>query len=219
VITSNRATRLLVFSLIVLGAVAVYLFREQLDVAALQLWVDNNPMTAPLLFIILYVALTTLLFSSAVLSLTGGILFGPLWGSLINQLAATLSAAATFMIARYLSADWLERRLGGELRELKHGVERRGWRFVLVLRIVPGLPFSLLNYALGLTRIRLLHFVSVTSLCILPRVIFFSYAGYTGRRAAVGKEIDLETVLILAVLATIVTLPYLFKRLRRGHQP
>jgi uncharacterized membrane protein YdjX (TVP38/TMEM64 family) len=68
----------------------------------------------------------------------------------------------------------------------------------------------MLNYALGLTRIRLLHFVTVTFLGILPRVIAYSYVGYTGRKAIAGEEIQPQMLLIMGLLIVIILLPYLF---------
>jgi uncharacterized membrane protein YdjX (TVP38/TMEM64 family) len=64
-----------------------------------------------------------------------------------------MGATLAFLIARYLAADWVERRLAGRLQEIKAGVERAGWRFVAFVRLVPLFPFNLLNYALGLTRL------------------------------------------------------------------
>jgi len=72
----------------------------------------------------------------------------------------------------------------------------------------------MLNYALGLTRIRLLHFVTVTFICIFPRVIVYSYAGYTGRKAIAGEVIQPQMLLIMGLLIVIILIPYLFIKLR-----
>ncbi len=212
--TLSSRSRLFLLSLLVSGSLALYLARDRFDVAAMELWVAENPLSAPILFILLYVVLVTLLFPSTLVSLTGGVLFGPAWGTLYVQIGAILSAALAFLLARYLLADWVESRLNEELRKLKAEVEKRGWRFVLMLRILPGLPFALLNYTLGLTRIRLLHFLVVTSLCILPRVIFFAYAGDTGRRAVEGQDISFQGLVVLALLAVFITVHFALKRIR-----
>lgn len=212
--TLSSRNRIFLLTLLVSGSLAIYLARDRFDVSAMELWVAENPLSAPVLFILLYVLLVTLLFPSTLVSLTGGVLFGPVWGTLYVQLGAILSAALEFVLARYLLADWVESRLNAELRKLKTGVENRGWRFVLLLRILPGLPFALLNYTLGLTRIRLLHFLVVTFLCILPRVIFFTYAGDTGRRAVEGQDISVQTLIIVALLAITIAAHFALRRLR-----
>lgn len=187
-----------------LGAVSVFLYRDRFQVDAMGDWVQTHRYMAPLLFTLVYAVLTTLFFPSTLMSLAGGILFGPLIGIILNLMGATLSAITSFSIGRYLAADWLERHLKGELKELKHGVEKQGWRFVLMLRIVPGLPFALFNYALGVTRIPLLHFAAVTAACILPRVIFLTYAGYTGRRVIADGTIGTAALLILITTGSLI---------------
>ena len=209
-------TRVALIILIALGTALVFAYRERIDVTLLEHWLADHPLAAPLLFALFFIVMTLLFFPGSLLSLMGGALFGPLWGSLYNQLSAIVGASVTFLVARYIAADWLEQKLAGRVKVFKEGVEAKGWRFVLLVRILPGIPFSVLNYVLGLTRIRLLHFVTVTFLCILPRVIAYSFAGYTGRRALAGEEIQPPMLLILVLLIVIVLVPYLIIRLR-GH--
>ncbi|MGA7764257.1 MAG: TVP38/TMEM64 family protein [Candidatus Binataceae bacterium] len=110
---------------------------------------------APPAFIALYAAATVLFVPGSVLTLAGGALFGPLWGTLWNLIGAVLGATLAFVAARYVAADFVARRAGPRLKALVEGVEAEGWRFVAFVRLVPLFPFNLLNYALGLTRIRL----------------------------------------------------------------
>ena len=210
----NRTARLALTILLALGAIVVFIYRDQIDVITLENWLADHPVSAPLLFALFYIVMTLLFFPGTLLSLMGGALFGPLWGSIYNQLSAILGATLTFLVARYLAADWVEKKLADNVKEFKAGVEAKGWRFVLLVRLVPVVPFTMLNYALGLTRIRLLHFVTVTFICIFPRVIAYSYAGYTGRKAIAGEEIQPQMLLIMGLLIVIILIPYLFIKLR-----
>ena len=72
-----------------------------------------------------------------------------------NLAGATLGATAAFLLARTVAGEWVARRVGGRLRRLVDGVTAEGWRFVALMRLVPLVPFNLLNYALGLTGISL----------------------------------------------------------------
>ena len=81
----------------------------------------------------------------------------------------------------------MAQRLGGRLRRLIDGVEAEGWRFVALMRLVPLVPFNLLNYALGLTRISLSAYVLASAVCMLPGAIAYTWLGYAGRSAAVGR--------------------------------
>src|SRR5215469_338634 len=105
---------------------------------------------APIGFILIYATATVLFFSGAILGLAGGALFGPVWGTVCNLIGATLGATAAFLLARTVTGELVARRVGGRLRRLVEGVTAEGWRFVALMRLVPLVPFNLLNYALGL---------------------------------------------------------------------
>ncbi|HHT9145857.1 MAG TPA: VTT domain-containing protein [Candidatus Wunengus sp. YC61] len=152
----------------------------------------------------------------SVLTIAGGVLFGPVWGTFYNLTGATIGATMAFLIARYLASDLVSRKTGGRLRQLVEGVEAEGWRFVAFVRLVPLFPFSLLNYALGLTRIRLFHYVVTSYICMLPGAMAYTYLGYAGRNAVAGGEGTIQKVLLgLGLLAFVSFLPRLIKRLRK----
>lgn len=204
-------------ALLLVGAVVVaLLYRDRLDMAALEAWVSGAGAAAPLLFIGLYALATVLFLPGAVLTLAGGALFGPLWGTLYNLIGATLGATLAFLIARHLAGDWVQARAKGLIARLIQGVEAEGWRFVAFTRLVPLFPFNLLNYALGLTRIRLLPYLLATLVFMLPGALAYSYLGFVGREAMAGSEGLIRNGLIaLALLAAVAFLPRLVARLRQ----
>ncbi|HEY5567839.1 MAG TPA: VTT domain-containing protein [Gammaproteobacteria bacterium] len=165
-------------------------------------------------------ALGTVLFvPGAIFGLAGGLLFGPLWGTVFNLAGAMLGATAAFLAARYVAADWVRRRAAGWLERIMAGVEAEGWRFVAFVRFVPLFPFNLLNYALGLTRIPLRHYVLASLLCMAPGTVAYTWLGYAGREALAGDDAAIRSGLIaLALLATVAFLPRLVRRLR-GAEP
>ena len=199
------------------GAVALaFAYRGRLDVGALETWVSGAGAAGPLLFIGLYAAATVLFLPGSVLTLAGGALFGPLWGTLYNLTGATLGAGLAFLVARYLASDWVQSRLGGRAGRLLQGVEAEGWRFVAFTRLVPLFPFNLLNYALGLTRIPFLHYLAATLVFMLPGALAYTYLGFAGREAVAGSEGLIQKGLIaLALLAAVAFLPSLVARLRQ----
>ena len=155
--------------------------RDLFDAGAIETWLRSFGIWAPAGFVLLYAAGTVLFFSGALLSLAGGALFGPVWGTVWNLLGATLGATLAFLIARGLGADWVARRLGGQFQRLVDGAAAEGWRFVALMRLVPLVPFNLLNYALGLTRISLSTYVLASAICMLPGAIAYTWLGYAGR--------------------------------------
>src|SRR5215831_4275039 len=170
---------------------------------------------APIGFVLIYATGTVLFFSGAVLGLAGGALFGPVWGTLWNLIGATLGATAAFLLARTVAREWVARHVGGRLRRLVEGVTAEGWRFVALMRLVPLVPFNLLNYALGLTGISLPAYVLTSAICMLPGALAYTWLGYAGRSAAVGDTAALRYGLLgLGVLAMIAFLPRLYRQFR-----
>jgi uncharacterized membrane protein YdjX (TVP38/TMEM64 family)/rhodanese-related sulfurtransferase len=207
--------RLLLALAIAGAAVWLGLNRDQLDPALIESSVRDLGLWAPLAHVVLFAIGTVLFVPGAIFGLTGGALFGPFWGTLLNLTGATLGATASFLIARYLAADWVRRQAGGRLEHLIEGVEAEGWRFVAFVRLVPLFPFNLLNYALGLTRIPLTHYILASLVCMAPGTLTYTWLGYAGREAIAGNESAIRYGLIaLALLATIAFLPRLIRRLR-----
>lgn len=217
-----RATLVKVAVLIVLVAaigVAV-LYREQFNAAALEQWVADAGVAGPLVFMAIYAIGTVLFLPGSVLTLAGGALFGPLWGTLYNLTGATIGATIAFLIARYLAASWVENKAGGRTKQLIQGVEAEGWRFIAFVRLVPLFPFNILNYALGLTRIKLTHYVIASYLCMLPGAFAYTYLGYAARQAASGdtdtNQIIQLGIIATAILAVVAYIPRIVAKLRRG---
>ncbi len=170
---------------------------------------------APPAFIALYAAATVLFAPGSVMTLAGGALFGPLWGTLWNLIGAVLGATLAFVAARYVAAGFVARRAGPRLKALVEGVEAEEWRFVAFVRLVPLFPFNLLNYALGLTRIRLAAYVIASAICMLPGTFAYTYLGYAGREAAAhGAGAIRNIALAICLLAAVVLLPRLVRRFR-----
>jgi uncharacterized membrane protein YdjX (TVP38/TMEM64 family)/rhodanese-related sulfurtransferase len=205
---------LLGLMLVIAVGVAIAL-RDRFDAASLQAWVEGAGAAGPLLFIAVYALATVLFLPGSVITLAGGVLFGPVWGALYNITGATIGAALAFLVARYLASGWVTQRTGGRMKQLVDGVEQEGWRFVAFVRLVPLFPFNLLNYALGLTRIRFWHYVLASYIFMLPGAIAYTWLGFAGREALAGGEGMIRNILIaLALLASVAFLPRLIKRLR-----
>ena len=214
---NSKLVRVGVLLVLVAGIVLAVLYRDKFDVAALERWIEDAGIWAPLLFMAVYAIAAVLFLPGSVLTLAGGALFGPVLGTFYNLTGATIGATLAFLIARYLASDWVADKAGGRLKQLINGVEGEGWRFVAFTRLVPLFPFNLLNYALGLTRIRLSHYLLATYTCMLPGAIAYTYLGYAGREAVGGGEgLVQKALLALALLAVVAFLPRLIGKLRRG---
>lgn len=195
-------------------------FRANLTVESIEAWVYGFGLWAPLVFMAVYLIGPALFLPGSILTLAGGALFGPLWGTVYSLTAATAGATVAFFIARYLISDWVMGKISGKLKELIQGVNAEGWRFVAFVRLVPIFPFNLSNYAMGLTKIRGYHYVVATFVCMIPGAFAYSYLGYTGREAVGGGEsLITKGLLALSLLAGLALLPSLVRRFYSIHSP
>ena len=206
--------RLLLGLPIVAGAVWLALNRDHLDPALIEHAMRSLGSWGPTAHVALFALATVLFAPGALFALVGGVLFGPVWGTALNLAGATLGATAAFLVARYVAADWARRKAGARLDRLIKGVEAEGWRFVALMRLVPLVPFNLLNYGLGLTRIPVGTYVLTSAICMAPGALAYTWLGHAGREAVAGNDAAIRYGLAaLALLAAIAFLPRLVRRL------
>ncbi|MDO8539681.1 MAG: VTT domain-containing protein [Opitutaceae bacterium] len=197
-------------------SVGLIFMRDQFDPVLIERTIRELGPLAPVVFVALYALATVLFVPGAIFGLAGGALFGPWWGTVVNISGATMGATLAFLTARYLASNWVRQKAGGRVERLMAGVEAEGWRFVAFVRLVPFFPFNLLNYALGLTRIPLTHYVVASLVCMLPGTLAFTWLGHAGREALAGDATAVRYGLMaLAILAAVAFLPRLVRRVRR----
>lgn len=212
----RRALPRLILAFLLVGGIAWAIAnRQRFDVGAIEAAIHGMGAWAPLAYMGLYAVATVLFLPGSLLGLAGGALFGPVWGAIYTLIGATVGATLAFLAARYVASDWVRAKAGGRLKQLIEGVEAEGWRFVAFTRLVPLFPFNLLNYALGLTRIRLVEYVLASLVCMAPGTIAYTYLGYAGREAVAGGEAAIQKgMLALGLLALVAFLPRIVRRLR-----
>ncbi len=165
---------------LVIAAIAVGAYFFQRNSSIIINWINTLGYIAPILFLFLYCVATIFFLPTMVLTFAGGALFGPVWGTLFNLFGASLGAAFAFCISRYWLFDWVATKKNSRINKLIAGVESRGWQFVALLRIVPIIPFNLVNYGLGVTRIKFSHYLITTAIFLIPTEIVSTYCGYAG---------------------------------------
>jgi uncharacterized membrane protein YdjX (TVP38/TMEM64 family) len=125
---------------------------------------------APAMFVGLYVVGGLIFVPGFVLTLLGGLIFGPWRGLIYASIGSTLGACVAFLIARYAVRDLVQAWVAGRpaLRRLDAAVTRHGFRVVMLTRVVPMLPFGVLNYAYGITGVRFATYAATSWACMLP---------------------------------------------------
>ena len=109
----------------------------------------------PALFALLYVAATVFFLPGSILTVGAGVVFGLVRGFVIVSISATLGATAAFLVGRYLARGWIAGKIEGhpKFKAIDEAVAREGWKIVALLRLSPVVPFNVLNYAFGVTRV------------------------------------------------------------------
>jgi len=210
----------------VAGALLLFFVARELGgyIPEFASWVESLGPWGPVAFIAGYAIATVAFVPGSLLTLAGGAIFGLAEGTLVVFVGASLGAIAAFLVARYVARDAIERRLAGHRRlaVLDRAIEQEGRKIVFLLRLSPVFPFVFLNYALGLTRVRLLDY-ALACFGMLPGTILYVYYGkVVGDVAALAGGAAAErgtahyVVLGLGLLATLVVTTVVTRIARRA---
>ena len=176
--------------------IAVVLMGRQVgaQVPVFARWVEGLGFWGPLVFVTGYALAVVAFVPGSILTLAAGAIFGVLEGTGLVVVAAILGSTGAFLLARHGARAWVERRIEGDPRfaAIDRAIGREGRKIVLLLRLSPVFPFNLLNYALGLTRVRLVDYV-IAGIGMLPGTLLYVYSGkVAGDVAAVASGVEME---------------------------
>ncbi len=181
----SRALRLAgrIAALVALAAGAAFAWtaRGTLDPASIAAMIAAQP-AAPVVFLALHVAASLLFLPRTVLAMAAGLVFGMEWGLVWASIGSVLGAVAGFLVARYINAGMIEPEAMPRLGPMLRRAEAGGWRSIMALRLIPVLPHSLTNYALGLTEVSLGAYALGSLLGQLPMTVAYVDFGAAGGR-------------------------------------
>jgi uncharacterized membrane protein YdjX (TVP38/TMEM64 family) len=142
-------------------------------------WAKGKGPTGGVVYALFYIAGTALFFPGLPLTLGAGFLYGAVIGTLVVSPASVAGASLAFLIARYFARDWVTRRLKKypQAAAIDRAIEKNGFKAVVLLRLQPVLPFNILNYALGLTSIRLRDYMLASWIGMFPATVLYVYLG------------------------------------------
>jgi len=190
----------------------------------LQGFVALHPLLSFGLYILIYIAVVSLSLPGAlVMTLSGGFLFGPWLGAAAASSGASLGAAVIFLVCRTAVGDSLRGKAGSTISRIEEGVRRDAFSYILTLRLIPAIPFWLVNLAAGFVNIPLRTFLAATVLGILPGSLVYSGLGAgLGEVFASGQEPNLRVIfephvlLPLVGLGLLSLLPVVLRRFRKS---
>jgi uncharacterized membrane protein YdjX (TVP38/TMEM64 family) len=208
----RAAGRVLVLVALVAGLVVAWQYRGALHPAAISTTIAQHP-AAPLIFLLAHIAASLLFIPRTALAVAAGLMFGMVMGLVWATLGSVVGATAGFLVARYVNAGLIDPEAIPRLGPLLVRCEREGWRAVVAVRLIPVVPHSLANYALGLTRLSLGDYAFGSLLGQLPMTVAYVELGAAGEDVMAGKAGWLvPTAVGLVALALSLFLPRLLKR-------
>ena len=215
----GRIVRMVLLGLILVAMAMVWRERAHIQLTDLPSELKSfigGGVYAPLIFLAIHVAASLLFVPRTPLSIAAGLLFGLWWGTLWAALGAMSGSLVGFLLARHLNAGWIKPERMPKLGELMARVERGGWRAVALIRLLPIMPHTPVNYAFGLSRISLGEYMLGSLVGQLPITVFYVDVGVAGGQALSGSVNWLEPTLVgVGALALSLILPKLAS-LRRG---
>lgn len=145
-----------------------------------------------------------LIIPSAMLSISSGIVFGPVKGFMVNMIGFFLSGTLAFYLSRFLGKDFIDKILKGRALKFNNNMEKDGFKILFLLRLPPVLPYDPLSYTCGLTKIKYKPFIVASLLGVIPETMCYSYMGENILNPLSAKFIvPLSIVLSATLLSTL----------------
>ena len=179
--------RILLIVAILVGVAALFYFVPAglwlLDLVA---WVRDAGAKGVTVYFVVYVLAAVVLFPESILTMGAGFLWGPVWGTALVSPASVIGATLAFFTGRFLARGWVARKVAAnpKFEAIDSSIGHRGFYIIFLLRLSPLFPFNLLNYALGLTRVRAREFVIASFIGMLPGTFLYTYLGSSVTTAA-----------------------------------
>jgi uncharacterized membrane protein YdjX (TVP38/TMEM64 family) len=148
-----------------------------IDRSQLQLWLQQMGIWAPVLYILIYSIATICILPSTPLNLTGGAIFGAVWGTVWTSIAAILAAVLAFGFSRTIGRSFVAQKLAGKWESIDREMQQGGFFYMFAIRLLPLIPYGIVNFAAGLTSIKFRDYFLGTLLGTVPGILPFVMMG------------------------------------------
>jgi uncharacterized membrane protein YdjX (TVP38/TMEM64 family) len=200
---SSKLRTILILALIAVLAFGAFLIlhRRGVGLQEVAAWLSSvgDQWWAPVIFIVLYALFNTFLLPATVLTLTAGVIWGWLAGGLWVLVASTIGSAVPYLIA-YSGSGWVEEVMKRKAGRMYNALKKEGFMSLLLMRLIPVVPYNILNYAAGLACIRPRDYFAATFIGTIPGIFIFTYLASSISAGLISPRQAFVRILIAGVL-------------------
>jgi uncharacterized membrane protein YdjX (TVP38/TMEM64 family) len=211
----SKTTILAIALFCIIATVAGIYLLGGINQQELQLWLQKMGVWAPIIYIFIYSIATILILPSTPLNLSGGAIFGSVWGTIWTSIAAVLAAVLSFWFSRTIGRKLVEQKLAGKWQSLDREMEQGGFFYMFAIRLLPLIPYGMVNFAAGLTSIKFRDYFLGTLLGTVPGILPFVMMG-AGLTALKQKGDVLPILVALALIGMLVGTATWYRRRTSG---
>jgi uncharacterized membrane protein YdjX (TVP38/TMEM64 family) len=211
----SKTTILAIALFCIIATVAGIYLLGGINQQELQLWLQKMGVWAPIIYIFIYSIATILILPSTPLNLSGGAIFGSVWGTIWTSIAAVLAAVLSFWFSRTIGRKLVEQKLAGKWQSLDREMEQGGFFYMFAIRLLPLIPYGMVNFAAGLTSIKFRDYFFGTLLGTVPGILPFVMMG-AGLTALKQKGDVLPILVALALIGMLVGTATWYRRRTSG---
>lgn len=204
---SSLAKPIALFVLLVASIILARVFNLGNRIGELRAWILSLGGRGPFVYVAICAAAVVLAIPGSVITIMAGVLFGSVRGIAVVSVGSTIGATLAFLVSRHIARDAITRRFetNANFQSLERLTGDHGAIIVAITRLVPLLPFNLLNYGFGLTRVRFWTYIFWAGLCMLPGTVLYVVGSDAVSTAIVQKKIPWILVLIFVLTGAVIT--------------
>lgn len=217
----NLTLRITIATVLVVGLILVLWYRNLIDAAAIARWLEDQPLWQKVLeYLALHVAASLFFVPRLFMGIAAGVMLGSWWGSIFSVVGGTLGAYAGFVLVRFVNSGAVRLREAPAIGAWIARAEAQGWLAVFIVRLIPVLPHSLVNYVFAISRISTAGYLFGSMLGLIPTSIVYAGIGASGRGIAEGtSDYAMLTVWVAGLIFLAWLLPKIAERLFPPRSP
>ena len=180
-------------------------------------WIESLGIIGMSLFVLVYILACIFLIPGSPLTVGAGAVFGFWTGLILVSVGSTLGSVAAFLISRYLASGFIEKKIdkSHKFSAMDMAIKREGWKIIFLARLSPIIPFFLLNYALGLTKIRLRTYIISSWAGMIPGTVLYTYIGSLGKTILTTEKSLADWVILGAGLIATVSVTLIISKIAK----